>query len=272
MKKLLRYVLMPVAVGYFALCSYMFIIQRDLIYHGTDERPVLVQAGLQGFSETTVPTADGLDLLAWEAPAAEGKPTILFLHGNAGTLADKAEKVRQLNEAGYGILLLSWRGFSGNKGDPTEDGLYADARAGLDYLYVRGKTNHDVVAYGESLGSGVAAHLAYTEAQAGRPLKALVLYTPYTTLSAAGEVQYWYLPVKWLTLDKYDTLSIIDKVKTPVLVLHGTDDETIPLQQGKDVYTAAAWPKRLQIFQGGRHNDLYDFGAAAAIDAFLADR
>ena len=209
-------------------------------------------------------TNDGVELFSWYAPAPEGRPTLVFFHGNAGNLASRAFKAKAFMRAGIGVMLVEYRGYGGNPGKPTELGLYEDARAALKFLEGQGVSLEEVILYGESLGSGVAVQVAYEAKVAG-----LVLETPYTAMPDVAAHHYFWLPVQWLVRDRYESKSKIASVSVPLLVLHGSEDKTVPARFGKALYNLALEPKTLEIFEGGSHNDLYDFGAADAVVRFV---
>ncbi len=167
-----------IAVAWLALCAGLFLLQRSFIFHGRAARPDLALTGLRGVQERQLLTADGLTLLAWYRPPAEGRPVALFLHGNAGDLSHRAPRVGQFAAAGWGVLLVEWRGFGGNPGSPSEEGLFLDAEAGHAALAALGITPGRIVIWGESLGTAVAVRLAQAH-----PARALVLEAPFTSMA-----------------------------------------------------------------------------------------
>lgn len=154
--------------------------------------------------------------------------------------------------------------------DPSEDGLFADARAWLAVALDNGFGPDKVVLYGESLGTGPAVRLASEMAENKTPVAAVVLEAPYTTLVDVAQHHYPYTPVKWLIRDAYDSLSRIGRIYAPLIVIHGTEDSTIPIKFGKVLFAAAAEPKLAHWVKEAGHNNLYDFAAAEVIDNFLA--
>ncbi|MSP83320.1 MAG: alpha/beta hydrolase [Alphaproteobacteria bacterium] len=247
--------------AYGVLVAGLFLAQRRLLYHGTGERPDLALADAGDMAEVRLATADGLDLIAWYRPAVAGRPTIVHLHGNAGHIGHRAGKLGPLRDAGYGLLLVEYRGFGGNPGAPMEDGLYADGRAALAFLRAEA-TN--IVLYGESLGSGVAVQLA-TEAR----VAGLVLEAPYTSIPDVAQGHYWYVPVRPLLRDRYESVAKIGRVRCPILVLHGEADRVVPIRFGRDLFAAANEPKSAWWSGAAAHDDLYDHGAAEALLEFL---
>ncbi len=254
-----------VLAGYATVTGTMFLSQRRLMYHPGPPPPSPAEVGLPEMATVTLETTDGLALLAWHAPARDGRATVMVFHGNAGNLAHRAPKARALIDAGYGVLLVAWRGFGGNPGAPSEDGLYEDGRAGFRFLAGRGVAAERIVVYGESLGSGVAVQMA-TE----YPVAGVVLEAPFTSLADVAARHYWYVPARWLLLDRYDSEAKIGAVAAPLLVLHGLRDAVVPAELGRALFAAAPEPKVERLFAEGGHSDLYDYGAGEAVITFLA--
>ena len=216
-------------------------------------------------SVVTLATRDGLELSAWYRPAASARaPTLVYLHGNAGHIGHRGTKVRPYLDAGYGVLLVSWRGYGGNPGRPNEAGLYADARAGLDFLQEKGIPEALIVIYGESIGSGPAIQMA-TE----RAVGAVVLEAPFTSLGALAQTHYWYLPARVLVRDKFANLDKIAQIGAPLLIVHGERDRVTPVALARQLFAAASEPKQVEYIGAAGHNDLYDHGAARAVIAFI---
>ncbi len=253
------------AAGYASVAGAMFLGQRRLMYHPGPPPPPPAEVGLPEMDPVRLETADGLALLAWYAPARSGRPTVVLFHGNAGNLAHRAHKARPLLDAGYGVLLVAWRGFGGNPGSPSEEGLYEDGRAAFRFLADRGVAAEQVVVYGESLGSGVAVRMATEYAVA-----AVILEAPFTSIADVAQRHYWYMPARWLLLDRFDSESRIAAVSAPILMLHGLRDAVVPAELGHALFEAAPKPKTERLFPEGGHSDLYEHGAGEAVLAFLA--
>lgn len=221
--------------------------QRQLIYLPGPAPP----SPPRGVAEVVLRTADGLALTAWAAQATGPRRdvTVLVAPGNAGSRAARVPLARALAAAGFDVLLLEYRGYGGNPGSPTEDGLAADARAALDHLVgARGIPPPRVTVLGESLGAAVAVRLA-TE----RPVGALVLRSPFTTLADVGARAYPYLPVRALLRDRFDLLGRAPDLRVPVAVVAGAADTTVPPGQSRAV-AAAARATYVEV-PGAGHND-----------------
>lgn len=256
------------ALLYLALLGALFGGQRRLIYLPDTVTPDPAQAGVPEMRPVRLSTGDGLSLLAWYRPALDPEgATLVYFHGNAGHIGMRGAKVKPYLEAGYGVLLPSFRGYSGNPGRPSEEGLYRDARAALDYLEAAGVEAERIVLYGESLGSGVAVEMA-----ARKPAAALVLEAPFTSIPDVAAYRFPFMPVRYLVHDRFDSQAKIARVSAPVLIVHGERDATVPARFGRKLFAAASEPKEIRLIPKGGHNDLYDHGMAEIVLDFLARR
>ena len=225
--------------------------QRRLIYLPAGHPAATAEQVLAGGSAVIVHTEDGLDLTAWHAPAT-GPATgasVLVLPGNAGSRAARVPLARALSAAGFDVLLLDYRGYGGNPGSPTEQGLAADARAAHHYLVAdRGVPPARLVLFGESLGAAVATRLARE-----RPVGGLVLRSPFTSLADVGALHYPLLPVRALLRDRYPVRDMVGSITVPITVVAGEADEIVPPAQSRAVAITAA-ARYLEV-PGGGHND-----------------
>ena len=254
-----------VAIGYLAIVSAMYFGQRKLIFRPDTTPSVLAEAGLPDVRDVTLRTTDGLDLRAWYLPPSSGTaPVLLYTHGNAGSLIDRAGRLSLYHSAGIGCLLVDYRGFGGNPGEPTEEGLYTDGRAAYAWLMENGVAPDRLVLYGESMGSAVAVKLA-TEHEAA----AVILDAPFTSIVDVAAGRYPWIPVSLLVKHRFESLSRIDRVRQPLLIMHGTEDRVVPYELGVSLFRAANEPKQFVRFDGGAHMDLYDRGALQHVTAFL---
>ena len=250
--------------AYLAICAFAYFGNRSYMYFPDPARIPPAEAGLNGVQEIEFRAADGTKLVAWYAPAKDGKPTILYFHGNAANAANRAPKIAMMLESDFGVFYLNNRGYGGSAGSPTEANNVADAITAYDYLAGRGAPASSIVGYGESLGSGQAVRLA-----AERPVAGIVLEAPLTsTIDVASSVYFW-LPLRLLITDQYNIERTIPTVRARLLILHGEQDEVIPVDMGRRIYRAANDPKRIEIFPEGHHNDLFDNGAWEKMRDFL---
>ena len=258
-----------VVAGYVALVGGMYTFQRSLLYVPSQSVPSPAESGVPEMTVVELETADGLRLMSWYRPAAEGRETLVYFHGNGGHIGYRGTKVRPYLDAGYGMLLVSYRGYGGNPGSPTEDGLYADGRAAMVFLAAEGVEPAQTVVYGESLGTGVAVQMALDQAQSGKPLSAVVLEAPFTSTVDAGANHYPWLPVRWLMKDRFDSQSKIAGIQAPLLVVHGGRDRVVPFGLGEALYATAVAPKESLWIPEAGHNDLEAFGATEKVLEFI---
>jgi uncharacterized protein len=262
--------LAALAVGYGAAVGGLYFAQRSLIYYPDQTRPLAPDFGVPEMTAFDLTTEDGINLLTWyHPPASASAPVIVYFHGNAGHIGYRASKIRPYMDAGFGVLLLSWRGYSGNEGSPSEEGLYSDGRAALSFLETEGITPDRMVLYGESLGSAIAVELAHNQAESGTSVGAVVLEAPFTSLPEVATQHYPWLPVSWMMEDRFESLSKIGDVMSPVLVLHGELDNVVPVDQGWRMAEAAKKPKQGRFYAEAGHNDLYEFDAADSVISFI---
>jgi len=252
-------------LGYLILVGTMFAAQRRMMYFPDTDLPDPVQAGVADMAPIRLETADGLTLTSWYRPAqGPNRVTLVYFHGNAGHIGGRGDKVRPYLNAGHGVLLVGYRGYGGNPGTPTEDGLYADGRAALTFLTEQG-IETGIVLYGESLGTGVAVRMA-----SEHHVAAVVLEAPYTSIADVAAAAYRFVPVRLLLRDRFDSLSRVTAIGAPLYLLHGEQDTTIPVHFGRRLFAAAAEPKQARFFAGAGHTDLYEHGGAEAVLGFIA--
>jgi hypothetical protein len=258
-------VLVAVGAIYLAALGYLWATQRSHVFRPGNGPLDLINSTVASYMrEETIRTTDGLALTAWYAPAKPGQRTIVYIHGNAGTLGDRHERVLPYLERGFGMLLVGYRGYGGNPGEPTETGLYDDGRAHLDWLTRQGVRDDEVVLYGESLGAAVATQLA-TERKAA----ALVLEAPFASILLSARARYPLLAFDWLVKDKFANIDKIDKINMPLFVIHGALDRVTPQRFGRMVYERARDPKSAAWPSEAGHNDLLQFGMIEAVTRFL---
>lgn len=256
--------LLAALMSYGAVVATVFLFQRNLQYFPSRVAQDAGRATGDLMHTVRYRSSDGLDLSAWYRPSRDGLPTLVVFHGNGGQHGDRATSMHPYMQRGYGVLLASYRGYGENPGSPTEEGLYADARAALDWLEAEGIPTGAVVLYGESLGSGVAVQMAAERAVAG-----LVLEAPFTSAVDVGQAVYRWLPVRLLMKDRFDNLSKIDEVSAPLLLMHGEADRVVATHLGRRLFEAANDPKTGRFIPGAGHSDLERYGIAETILEFL---
>ena len=234
----LTVLLLILASIYFFILISTYIFQRDLLYHPKENNyfgdPLTVE-----IEKVKISTQDRIELLSWyHNKNLNNYKTILFLHGNAGSLENRIHKINHFKDMNVNFLLISWRGFSGNKGKPTEKGLYEDAKSAVAWLKSKGVNENNIIIYGESLGTGVATEIAQNKNFAG-----IILESPFTSMVDAAKNKYPYLPVRLLLKDKYESNKKIKNIKSPILIMHGKVDTLVPFDMGKKMYELANEPK-----------------------------
>lgn len=209
-----------------------------------------------GAEDVSIVAADGVKLHGWWVAAATPEIATLFLHGNAGNVTHRMMALRAIREAGSSVLMLDYRGYGKSEGSPSEKGLYRDAQAAYEWLLQKGYAAQRIVLHGESLGSAVAVDLA-----ARRPSMGVVLEAPFSSASAvAGTI----LPgVGRMLMWGFDSKSKISRVHAPVMIIHGSEDEVIPLRLGQELFAAANEPKTLWVVESAHHNDLGQVAGSA---------
>ncbi len=234
----------------------LYIFQRRIIFNtsGKPNSPDLYD--LDFTKEIYIKTKDKISLLAWFYEGEKGKPLLVYFHGNSFDIGERAYRIKRYNDAGFSTLIVSWRGFSGNKGIPTEKNLYIDGKATINWILKNTKfKTQDIINYGESLGSGVAVelNLKYN-------FLCTVLEAPFSSIADVAKKRYKIYPTDLLVKDKFNNLSKIDQIKSPLLIISGVKDEVVPHYQSKLLFTKAKKPKKSVFIDEAMHNNLYDFG------------
>ena len=236
--KYLYLTLSSAIIAYLVLLIFIYFYQRHLLYHPLENNYQNDKIQFS-YEEIFIKVDDKITLKSWliNKDFKEFKTLVLF-HGNAGDLSNRIYKLNELNKLDINILLISWRGFSGNKGSPTEKNLYEDAEAAIKWLNKKEVENNQIILYGESLGSGVAVEIGKKNNFNG-----IILESPFTSVENSAKIYYPYLPVKFLLKDRYDSINKIDKIRTPILIMHGKKDDIVPFSMGKELFEKANNPK-----------------------------
>lgn len=259
--KLIRILISIVSV-YAIVVLLVYLGQRYLQYAPNRSYPGKpADYGVQEMEEMRVTAEDEQENLAWYVPpkSPNGK-IIIYYHGNAGHIADRAYKIRHFLDAGYGAYLCEYRGYGGNKGDLSEQGIYRDARSALNFLRTQGYGPDQWIIYGESIGSGPAVQMAL-ETQP----KGLILEGAFSSAIDVAGGKYPWLPTKYLLKDKYDSIKKLPSIHSSLLMLHGDIDPVIPYALGQKLFEKGNAPKEFVTVKGGQHSNLYDYNAAGII-------
>jgi fermentation-respiration switch protein FrsA (DUF1100 family) len=259
----LKWMFIVVATGYVALAVLMFFAQRSLLYFPERTRTSPAAAGFPQAQEVWLNSADSERVIAWHVPPRDDKPVVLYFHGNGGSIRMRVDRFQKIVTAGIGLVGLSYRGYGGSTGTPTEAGLIEDARAA--YAFAAERYAGRIAVWGESLGTGVAVALA-----GEKPVTRVVLDAPFTSTVDVAADLYWFLPVRVLMKDQFRSDQRIRNVKVPVLILHGDADDIVPIKYGERLLAMVPGEKRLVRYAGGYHMDLDRFGAADEALKFLS--
>lgn len=236
------------AIGYAAPVAWLAIKQRELVFRVSTLRTTPEQAGFSRAKEVAVKTADGETLVGWFIPPATGKPFLIYLHGNAGTLEKRAVRLQRMTDDGAGLIAIEWRGYGGSTGAPSQAGLLADTRAAYEFARAAGAAAGQIVVVGESLGTGPALWLA-----GERKLAGVVLDSPYSSIVDIGADIYWMFPVRWVSRDPFPAAEWAKRVTVPVFAVAGEQDRTIPIRYARKLMAAISAPKTFIEIPGAEH-------------------
>lgn len=251
--QLIQSILLVLVSVWLLLCLLLFVFQAKYVYYPMSEIIATPDHIGLPYEDLYLTTEDDVKIHGWYIRHTEPRATMLLLTGNAGNISYRLEKLRIFHELGLSVLIIEYRGYGLSEGTPTEQGTYLDALAAWQYLIVeRGIPADKIILYGESLGAGVATWLMDQHAPGG-----LIVESAFTSIVDIGRHYYPYLPVKLLTRIKYPTLERISNSSCPVLVIHSSDDEIIPLTHGLRLYEAAKEPKFILEISGDHNNGFY---------------
>ena len=242
----------------------MYIFQRRIVFNKSGHPGAPKDYNLDNTEEVYIKTEDNLKLLSWYHKGNNSLPLLVYFHGNSFHIGDRAYRIQRYIEKNWSVLLVSWRGFGGNKGNPTEKNLYKDAEAVLKWI----KNNTEfkfkqLVIYGESLGSGAAVEIG-TKYE----FLSIVLEAPFTSINDIAKKRYKIFPTKFLVKDKFDNFSKIDKIISPLLIISGKKDEIVPHEHSIKLYDKAKVIKKSVFIDEAIHNNLYDFGIEKDVIGF----
>ena len=221
---------------YISVVVFLFFYQRKLLYHPS-ENNYLDETQLNHKIENTFVESNN-KLVSWYFKKNRNFKTLLFFHGNAGKLDNRVYKLNELSKLDLNYLIVAYRGFSGNAGNPTESGLYDDAYSAKIWLNKNGIEDKDIIVYGESLGTAVAVDLASRFKFSG-----LILESPFTSMVELAQNYYPIFPVKLILKDRYESKKKLKDIKSPVLVMHGKKDNIVPFYMGEQIFEALLEPK-----------------------------
>jgi uncharacterized protein len=260
----LKWLLIVILLGYLSGLTVLFFKQRSMMFPIPPVgRTAPADAGLPQAEEHALTTADGEKVIVWHVPAQPGRPVILFFPGNGDFLAGRVNRFKDVTADGTGLVALSYRGYAGSSGAPSERGLLKDAEAAYTFTSARYGADR-IVFWGFSLGTGVAVATA-----AEHPVGKLILEAPYTSTVDVAGAMFPIVPVSLLMRDQFHSDRRIAKVTAPLLIMHGTDDPAIPIAFGERLFALAHEPKQFVRFPGAGHDNLDDFGAIDTVRQFI---
>ena len=254
-----------VVLAYLIIILFVYFYQRSLLYNPSENNYLNDKINFN-YKEIFIETDKKIKLKSWfiEKDLKNFK-TILLFHGNAGNLFNRVYKLNELNKLDLNILIISWRSFSGNKGKPTEKNLYHDAQEAVKWLKAQGLDNKNIILYGESLGTGIAIELASKNNFGG-----IILESPFTSMADVAKLYYPYLPVNLLLKDRYDTKSKIIDIRTPILIMHGKEDNIVPQKMGLELFEKANNPKFSYFPESDDHMMEYNSQLLNKIKLFIS--
>ena len=264
LRRIFLYVFLSLIILYLSICAYMYIFQRNFLYHPYKNNYLRGEKLNAEIKEIFIPSTEGITLKSWFYKNSNNKYTVLFFHGNAGELGNRIYKLNELKNLNLNYLIISWRGFSGNKGSPTEQGLYNDAKNAVEWLEKNNIKKNKIILYGESLGTGVAVEIGQNQDFAG-----IILESPYTSIVDAAKIYYPYLPVDLILKDKYLSLKKIKNINSPILLMHGGADIIIPIAMGKKLFNEIQSKKYGYFPQSDRHMMTYNSELKFELQKFI---
>jgi fermentation-respiration switch protein FrsA (DUF1100 family) len=246
-------IIIGIIVIYSSLLVILFIFQRNLMYHPQENNYFGDKLKVE-IEKVNITTIDNINLLGWFHKKDLNKfKTIIYFHGNAGTLDNRIHKLNHFKDMEVNFLIIAWRGFSGNQGSPSEKGLYIDGRSAVNWVLKQGVIEEDIILYGESLGTGIATELAQHRNFAG-----VILETPFTSMINAAKKFYPYIPVNLLLKDRFENFKKIKNINSPVLIMHGEKDTIVPFTMGRKMYQLANEPKYSYFTKHDDHMMVYN--------------
>jgi uncharacterized protein len=263
----LKWLVVLASIGYLGGLVVLFFGQRAFIFPVPQTvRTAPEAAGFPEAEEHILTTADGEQVIVWHVPAKPGHPVVIYFPGNGDFLAGCVGRFRDITADGTGLVALSYRGYAGSSGRPSEQGLLLDAAAAYAFTAARYGADR-IVLWGFSLGSGVAVALA-----AGQPVGKLILEAPYTSIVDVAASLFRLVPVRWLVRDQFRSDERIARVTAPLLIMHGARDPTISIGFGERLFALANEPKQFVRFPEGSHDDLDNYGAIETARHFIVSK
>src|ERR1700722_8107003 len=260
----LKWVVIVVSIGYVGVLAVLFLAQRSLLFPiPPTRRTAPAVAGFAAAEEHIRTSVYAENSIVWHVPAKPGHPVVIYFPGNGDSLAGCVGRFRGITSDGTGLVALSYRGYAGSSGHPSEQGLLQDADAAYAFTAARYSADR-IVVWGFSLGTGVAVAIA-----AEHPAAKLILEAPYTSIADVAASHFRFAPVRWLLRDPFHSDQRMARVTAPLLIMHGERDDTIPIGFGERLFAFAREPKQFVRFPEGGHDDLGNYGAIETARQFI---
>jgi len=257
----IKNMIIKIIIFYGLIVLMMFILQRSFMYFPFGNFKKIPE----GYTDLYLTTQDNIEIYAWYHRPQENQKTILYFHGNAGNIGNRFDRMEEFAK-NYGVLAISYRGYIKSKGKPSQQGFFNDAVAGLDFLKSKAIYPQDIILFGESIGSGVASHLASLE-----DFSALVLEAPFSSVLSIAQKTYWFLPVSLILKDRFETDKIASKIFSPVLIFHATGDRIVPFEEGKNLFDKFNSYKKFIPIDGNFHIALSPKYLVEQIEIFFSE-
>jgi len=246
MKIMLAIVL--VVASLYVLVRYL---EKHSVFYPAKTIDIMPDRFGMAYEDVYLTTEDHVKINGWLIKNPSAKSTLLFLHGNAGNIGDRLTKLKFFHEMGVNVFIIDYRGYGHSEGVPTEEGVYRDGRAALDYLRQREDLKGvPVILYGGSLGGAVAIDVATHDQAQG-----LIIDSSFPSAAAMSRIIYPMIPTFFMDI-KFDSESKVKSLAMPKLFMHSVEDRTIPIAMGQRLFKAAAGPKEFVELTGG-HNDAH---------------
>lgn len=273
LKKIFYAIFLIAAMCYCIFCALVYFYPQIFFYNPSSAKARIEVAHSNFYPAQKVEykAKDGTDLYAWHTPPKDNLPIIVFMHGNSYNIEKFYHKLIPLVETGYGTLLPEYRGFGDIKGKISQANLEQDSIAAIKWLYSQGYKNHQIIIYGMSLGSYTATYTTYTLGQA-ESFKALILEVPFDSMyEDVKQIVNYPLPLNLIMRDKFNNIEFIKKLHLPLLIMAAADDTLVPVQRAEALYSAANKPKKMLVYLGAEHGELYNFRNYNDIIKWLKD-
>lgn len=255
----IKKLLLKFIIFYLIVVFIMFIFQRSFMYFPFGK----IKNVAIGFQEIYLTTIDNKEIYAWYKAPQLNQKTILYFHGNAGNIAGREDRLVELSK-NFGILAISYRGYSKSQGRPSQDGFFIDAETAFDFLISKAIYPQDIILFGESIGSGVAINMAKE-----RDFYALVLEAPFSSVLSIAKQTYWFLPISIILKDRFESIKDANKINTPLLIFHATGDKIVPYKEGQKLFEKFNSYKKFMSLDGDFHIGLTGQYLREQIEIFI---